>query len=464
MSTETISIKTLGRPPIEAGPAWDARGNISLPWLRWFNGVTQLIKITASGSSILVTSIDGIAGLISSGQLSVDNPNTFVYVTDFAHLMIWDGDNLNFADGGCNYYSYSDHPPDTTGWVECAGQEVEYMIAVAPYKATKTLPDTLSQVSFLSFGAVGDGSFKAAVAPTITGTAAITGTASVSVSVSGPVTISSVSVSGSTSAGTTGTGTTGTGSTGTGTSGSTAPGFTGGGTLSGNTGFANANLDSAAFTCMGVTSTDAVPVTGDVGGSISGGSSTDSTDLGTITSDTGNLNPGTTNSGTVDEAQVGAGFFAFESSGFSVSISAPDHTHDVVIGSHSHTLPSLSGSGLTWSQTGTGDHNHDAGSIAAVGPATGQVAHDHDLSGASVSISGTVASHTHTIPALSVPGLSIPGLSIPSLSLTATGTGTGTFSGTGTGTGSISGSGPITATAGLNGTPRAWQMIAWFRQ
>lgn len=425
-------IKTLGRAPLEAGPAWDKNGVISPIWMRWFNGITTVIQSGQVGNQILVSNQAGIAGL----PLTIDNPNTFVFVTDYYHWLKWDGTVLDFADDGSNHYTFSDHAP-SKGWVPVQGQTVKYLQSDGTL-GTKNLNDT-TVPAFLKLGVGLAGGFTAAVAPTVTGTCSVSVSGSVSVTVSSTGnTGTGLTGTDTTGSGVTGIGTTGTGTTGTGTSGATAPSFSGSATLSGNTGASTVDLSGATF------------IVGE--GSISGSSL--ATDDVTLTYDYGDITSITT-------LTLGPISYLIGGGGEGDCSTCPSDTLEFdYVASISHN---------TASPISPNPHNHNVTGTATVsgttvtGPSSAG-SHTHSLSG-SAPISGSVSSHTHSIPGLSIPGLSvpsltvfglsIPALTIPSLTVSTTGSGTGSFSG--------SGSGSITATAQTNGTPRSWNMTPWFR-
>jgi len=96
-----------------------------------------------------------------------------VYVTDYCHMMFWDGVTMAFADGGNRYMALFETAPGT-GWALYDGGTYAYLTS-AGATANITLPDLTSAgalAAFLEAGGVVSGP-TAAVAPTFTGAAAV---------------------------------------------------------------------------------------------------------------------------------------------------------------------------------------------------------------------------------------------------------------------------------------------------
>lgn len=100
-------------------------------------------------------------------------PSTFVYVTDYCHMMFWDGVTMAFADGGNKYMALFETAPGT-GWALYDGGTYAYLTP-AGATANITLPDLTSVgalAAFLEAGGVVSGP-TAASAPSISGSTAI---------------------------------------------------------------------------------------------------------------------------------------------------------------------------------------------------------------------------------------------------------------------------------------------------
>ncbi len=143
-----------------------------------------------------------IAGL---GLGTADNP-TMVIVKDYSHMLIWTGTSFQFADGGSNYYVFSDHVPSPgspavqNGWAPCDGSTVNYLLGDGTL-ASKTLPNLTGGSYFLELG-TGTGATHSEVLGTVTGSASgisgsVSSTGTVSgVTISGTVNVSGVTVHG----------------------------------------------------------------------------------------------------------------------------------------------------------------------------------------------------------------------------------------------------------------------------
>lgn len=147
-----------------------------------------------------------IAGL---GLTTADNP-TIVYVKDYSHQLIWTGTSFQFADGGSNYYVFSDHAPSPgspaveNGWAPCDGSTVNYLLGGGGL-GTKTLPNLTGGSYFLELG-TGTGATHATVDGIVTGNVAVTGTVDITavtvtgnvsdVSLSGDITVTGLTVTG----------------------------------------------------------------------------------------------------------------------------------------------------------------------------------------------------------------------------------------------------------------------------
>ncbi len=145
-----------------------------------------------------------IAGL---GLGTADNP-TMVIVKDYSHMLIWTGTSFQFADGGSNYYVFSDHAPSPgspaieNGWAPCDGSTVNYLLGTGAL-ASKTLPNLTGGSYFLELtGSGGTGATHSEVLGTVTGSASgisgsVSSTGTVSgVTISGTVSLSGVTVNG----------------------------------------------------------------------------------------------------------------------------------------------------------------------------------------------------------------------------------------------------------------------------
>lgn len=103
----------------------DVNTGISFPWLRWLNNVfTTLSQQVASinGSTIIDSAQANLSTL--AGTLTAANSGQLVYVTDYNHMLRWDGASFGWGPGenGSGYISaFLNDPSPTTGWQVCDG-------------------------------------------------------------------------------------------------------------------------------------------------------------------------------------------------------------------------------------------------------------------------------------------------------------------------------------------------------
>lgn len=77
--------------------------------------------------------------------------NSFIYVSDFSHLIYFDGSVPTFADGGSNYYALGSASPGSVGWHAVDGSTVNYLNADGTLTA-KTLVDTVTSPAVMKAG------------------------------------------------------------------------------------------------------------------------------------------------------------------------------------------------------------------------------------------------------------------------------------------------------------------------
>ena len=402
---------------------------------------------------------------ISGLRLGRGDQNTRVHVTDYCHILYWDGQRFWFdGDDGSDFYVLRDSSSNipSVGWHAADGSTVSFLKQDGTL-GSKTLMNSVSQSGYISIG-TGTGGFSSAVAPTINGSASLSGfslsgSGSVGTGISGSATVgTTISGSATVASGVAIGGSITFGSSHIPLSGSvtiSALGVGGSATVASSTGYANANLDIATFS---------------VGGSASWAEN-DYTSNASATVYTGGLSAG------LNVGSVSASYTApFLSSGS--DLMGDTDTSSAITGSSATFSAFYSSGGLSYSAGPSISVN--IGSVTVSGPAAGQVTHNHTFS-SSVNISGltvTGGSLTNTqyiapadlnsaivLSALVTPTLTVPaaGLSLASGTVPASGlslsSGTVSLSGV-----TISGSGTLTATAGTNGTPATYGMQLWYRQ
>ena len=178
-------------------PVVDTRtGVLTKIWLYLFQGLsTQVQALQVIANSTFGTNLFTLANQPTLGS---SDAGYVGFVTDYAHLVYWDGSAWQWLDGDLpgRLAFWSSAP--ATGWGLCDGTSVDLLTIGATLTTTAfTTPNLKGTAAYLKSGSA----FSATVQPA-SGTTASGSTGT-----------------GTTGGGTTGTGTTGTGTTGTGTTG-----------------------------------------------------------------------------------------------------------------------------------------------------------------------------------------------------------------------------------------------------
>lgn len=98
--------------------------------------------------------------------LNEENANTFIYVSDFAHWIFWDGAAAVWADGGNDYYAIAPTAPASVGWAEVNGSTVDRLNPDGTV-TSKVLENVTGTPAFLRVGAGAD-TLNAPTAPALT--------------------------------------------------------------------------------------------------------------------------------------------------------------------------------------------------------------------------------------------------------------------------------------------------------
>ena len=178
-------------------PVVDTRtGVLTKIWLYLFQGLsTQVQALQVIANSTFGTNLFTLANQPTLGS---SDAGYVGFVTDYAHLVYWDGSAWQWLDGDLpgRLAFWSSAP--ATGWGLCDGTSVDLLTIGATLTTTAfTTPNLKGTAAYLKSGSAFSATVHAASGTTASGS---TGT-------------------GTTGTGTTGTGTTGTGTTGTGTTG-----------------------------------------------------------------------------------------------------------------------------------------------------------------------------------------------------------------------------------------------------
>ena len=509
-----------GPGPIQArnsfsGYDWKAQTGKTTPGVAHTQPpASNALVVGGSSPSLIITNQAGIAGLILSGK-------EVVFVTDYPHILLWNGSSFSFLDDGSDYYAFSDvAAPSWSGapngpWIACDGSTVHYLKSDGTL-GTKTLPDVVGGAYFLELGS-GSGGFAVAVAGVVSGTCAVTGTVAVSsLSVSGTC---AVTVSG-TCAFSNGSGTTDGADASFSSPTADASGL--GVSVSGTTAGADASFSSPTASASGLgvsvdltnvatwiadeTYTDSnswyTTASGTTAGADASFSSptASASGLGVNSSGASGVAYGGTVSGTTDSGDLDDFVLvtpdtveAEEASDAAVTVSAPTIAANLSYPAHGHgysaslsagSVDSLSGFSLSGSTSlpvtlnqSTHDHTYSttiSGSVYGIIIGTGAPsAASGSFSDTTLPVTLNQNTHDHTYSASgSLTSTTLPvtlnqsthdhTISSITGSGTSAGSGSGTISGTGTGSGTCSATGTIAGLA-TGSTPAAWAMQARFR-
>jgi hypothetical protein len=103
----------------------DQNTGMSQPWVRWilniFTTLSQQVS-SINGSTVIDSSQANLGALAST--LGPANSGQQVYVTDYNHVLRWDGTGFGWGPGenGSGYISaFLNDPSPTTGWQLCDG-------------------------------------------------------------------------------------------------------------------------------------------------------------------------------------------------------------------------------------------------------------------------------------------------------------------------------------------------------
>lgn len=132
----------------------DKNSGISFPWVRWLlNLFTTLSEQVASinGSTIVDSTQANLSAL--AGTLTPANSGQLVYVTDFNHVLRWNGTGFEWGPGenGSGYISaFLNDPSPVTGWQLCNGTLTSKLNSDGSISAV-TVPD-YATASYLKLG------------------------------------------------------------------------------------------------------------------------------------------------------------------------------------------------------------------------------------------------------------------------------------------------------------------------
>jgi len=108
------------KPPFIAGPAWTSEGNIVEPWGRFFSAIWTAFNQESQVVSCTQATFP---------DLSQVHNQTFIYVSDYGHMLYWDGTKSVFAGDPPGQLILFQFPPTGPGWHLCDGSTVLYLNA-----------------------------------------------------------------------------------------------------------------------------------------------------------------------------------------------------------------------------------------------------------------------------------------------------------------------------------------------
>lgn len=103
----------------------DKNSGITRPWFLWLQSIfdTLIAQTNAISGSTIVDSTQANLSTLA-GTLGPDNTGQLVYVTDYNHMLRWNGTGFEWGPGenGSGYISaFLNDPSPTTGWQVCNG-------------------------------------------------------------------------------------------------------------------------------------------------------------------------------------------------------------------------------------------------------------------------------------------------------------------------------------------------------
>lgn len=109
----------------QKGRNTDDNSGISRPWFLWIKSVfdTLIAQTNAISGSTIINSTQANLTVLA-GTLTPANTGQLVYVTDYNHMLRWDGTSFQWGPGenGSGYISaFMNDPSPTTGWQLCDG-------------------------------------------------------------------------------------------------------------------------------------------------------------------------------------------------------------------------------------------------------------------------------------------------------------------------------------------------------
>lgn len=125
----------------------------------------------ASGSSGIQIVVYLRAAYATAYAAGLGGAPLFIFVSDYAHLIYWNGTIAIFADGGNNYISAFENDPPGPGWQLMDGSITDFLNADGTVNAitVEDLTSSAGRASYLKLGSPNSGP-NVSVAPTISGT------------------------------------------------------------------------------------------------------------------------------------------------------------------------------------------------------------------------------------------------------------------------------------------------------
>jgi hypothetical protein len=109
----------------KGGQNTDVNSGISRPWYIWLKSVfdTLIAQTNAISGSTIVNSTQANLSILA-GTLTPANAGQLIYVTDYNHMLRWNGTGFEWGPGenGSGYITpFLNDPSPTTGWQVCDG-------------------------------------------------------------------------------------------------------------------------------------------------------------------------------------------------------------------------------------------------------------------------------------------------------------------------------------------------------
>jgi hypothetical protein len=121
----TITLQEIPAPPVTTPLQGETASGFSFGWVQWFQQLTTSIQ--SALANIAAQAIVGVTQADLPVTLTEDDAGAIFFVTDFGHLLEWNGAEFVWGPGdtGSGYIAGFESAPTAAGWHLCDGSAVE---------------------------------------------------------------------------------------------------------------------------------------------------------------------------------------------------------------------------------------------------------------------------------------------------------------------------------------------------